>query len=96
MDPIDKKINILSPQAQAMIESAKPWYRRLWSTLKAPSATRRRPTAATFKTPEENFKSMKLLSMKFEVDEKGQWWSIERRQDIHTGLILKKRERITD
>lgn len=49
----------------------------------------------TFKTPYENFKSMRLKSRVYFVDTHGEWWKQEVRWCPSTGLILKMTERIT-
>lgn len=81
---------ILSVHAQKLMKH--PW----WCFWRRHSATTRRPLGGTNRTPAENFKSMKLLKKEMVTDSRGRWWTIETRQDIATGLILREKRRITD
>lgn len=82
---------ILSINAQKLMKC--PWW-RFWRRHSA--TTPRRPTGATNKTPADNFLSMKLIKKELASDSQGRWWSIETRQDLATGLILREKRRITD
>ena len=80
----------ISLNAQALMK--RPW----WLFWKRQEATPRRPLGGTNKSSAENFRSMKLLKKELVTDRHGRWWSIETRQDLATGLILREKRRITD
>lgn len=81
---------ILSVNAQKLLK--RPW----WLFWRKQEATPRRPIGGTHKSPAENFRSMKLLKKEMVTDSLGRWWTIETRQDLATGLILREKRRITD
>lgn len=67
-----------------------------WSPQKATPKRRPYLDAGTNRNRADRFKSMRLISRRQCVDERGRWWLIEVRQCLHTGLIIKRTRRITD
>lgn len=84
-------VAVVSVNAQMLIK--RPWW-RFWAKQNAtPKSTQK---GGTHRSTYENFKSMRLLKRRRLVDAEGRWWIIETRQDLATGLIIRRTERITD